>query len=585
MSDSETDSTTEDDIIENKAFPQQRFSPVMKHINSSDITYRPKPIKRIPETGKAGPNSPVGVSAGPQIVTDRPIPRPSSNGSNFQPTGAVFKAKTKQSRYLSTGSVQDNRHYEHDVLQRGESVSSLRAMQQMKIHNITMATGDEEKIIMSSNTESPFGNNQNSRGGAIMGKFSTRAPLKRQTVSTAPSILQQTLQTGAQGCRPVSTATIQIVASPQMAAMNQPVVSQNTVVPTFTTVGKPISASGLTATVLQNISQGNYSASTAIATVQPQTILPNTSAGPKNVGIVVQNVPASQYSMIIGSQAAVASPTVTKPPTLSAAGSGQLISTSLQTLVPSVTSQAAMPAQSVAQPTVLTNFILKPGQSGQSIQPALNSPLPPQSVSQTFNQTFQPTHFQYILPSIRMQNPAPGAKFQNHVIQMALPGTPVPQGSIQLAFAGNQANPTTQGMAQIQQVQVSPQQVHTPVQGGKIQLATGYKVVQSPIKQQPSPAASPQLNTAPQTIQVISQNAQTNKPTVTQYVALNHQSSGLIASPHPVQIQAAPGTQAVVSKHQNPQIQVLTLFDMFYKVLRYASLMESVISVDVVHFG
>ena len=41
VSDSDTDSQTEDDgLIENKAFPQQRFSPVMKAIGPADVTYR-----------------------------------------------------------------------------------------------------------------------------------------------------------------------------------------------------------------------------------------------------------------------------------------------------------------------------------------------------------------------------------------------------------------------------------------------------------------------------------------------------------------------------------------------------------------
>lgn len=510
VSDSETDSTPEDDIIENKAFPQQRFSPVMKPITSSDITYRPKPIKRIPDSGKPGPNSPVGVSPGHQSF-DRQIPRPSSNGSNFQPTGAVFKAKGKQSRYLSTGSVQDLRSSLFENMSsnlRGESVSSTRSInqQQMKIHNITMATGNEQKIIMSSNMETTFGS-QNGRGGPIIGKFSQRGPIKQQPqrqvapVSTGPSILQQTLQTGVQNSRPVTTTAIHIVPSPQQALLNQQYANKNSVIPTYTTTGKPISASVPSVSLQQNPVHGSFNTSMATANVQPQTILPNsTSAGLKNMGgtIVLQGIPASQYGMIIGSQP-VASPTVSKPPTLSVAGSTQYISNSLQNYVPSISASQgqATPTQTMAPPTVLTNFIIKPGQAGPTIQPALNSPSPGQQVTPNFNQHVQSTHVQYILPSIRMQAPPAGGKVQNHVIQMALPGTHLPQGSIQLTFAGNQNNAQAQSVQQVQQVQMSPQQVQT----GKIQIP-GFKVVPSPAKQQPSPAASPQLNTAPQTIQV-----------------------------------------------------------------------------------
>ena len=46
VSDSETDSQSEGEgLIENKAFPQQRFSPVQRPIPPSEITHRPKPIK------------------------------------------------------------------------------------------------------------------------------------------------------------------------------------------------------------------------------------------------------------------------------------------------------------------------------------------------------------------------------------------------------------------------------------------------------------------------------------------------------------------------------------------------------------
>ena len=51
VSDTETDSQSEDEaLIENKRFPQQRFSPVQKHVSGSDITHRPKPIKMKPES-------------------------------------------------------------------------------------------------------------------------------------------------------------------------------------------------------------------------------------------------------------------------------------------------------------------------------------------------------------------------------------------------------------------------------------------------------------------------------------------------------------------------------------------------------
>lgn len=540
----------------------------MKHLSPADIPHRPKPIKRVPDSGKLGPNSPVGALPIHQSFTDRQNPRPSSNGSNFQPTGAVFKAKGKQSRYLSTGSVQDLRSSLYDHMSgsvRGESVSSTRGISQqpMKIHNITMATGSEQKIIMSSNMETTLGNQNGRGGGSIIGKFSQHGPIKQQQpqrqvtpVSTVPSILQQTLQTGVQNSRPVATTALHIVPSPQQALLNQQYANRNSMASTFTTMDKPISAPIPSACLQQNPVQGNFNTSIATANVQPQTILPNvTSAGLKNVNgtFVLQGIQPSQYGMIIGSQA-VASPTISKPSTLSVAGSTQYITNSLQNYVPSISGSQnqgqATPTQTMAPPTVLTNFIIKPGQGGQTLQPALNSPSPGQQLTPNFNQPVQPTHVQYILPSLRMQPPQLGGKMQNHVIQMALPGTQLPQGSIQLTFTGNQNSAQNQSVQQLQQVQVSPQQVQT----GKIQIAQGFKVVPSPVKQQPSPSASPQLNTAPQAIQVISQNVNNKQQTLTQYVAVT-QSPGLLATPQ-VQLQSAPISQPIVSRQQNPHIQV-----------------------------
>ncbi|WAR06688.1 CIC-like protein, partial [Mya arenaria] len=291
--------------------------------------------------------------------------------------------------------------------------------------------------------------------------------------------------------------------------------------------------------------------STATTNVQQaQAILPNSSsAGLKNVGgtIVLQGIPASQYGMIIGSQP-LASPTVSKPTVLAVTGNNQYINTSLHNMVTSMQSSGqATPTYSMAPPTMLTNLIIKPGQGNQVLQPALNSPSPGQTVNHNFNQSIQPTHVQYILPSIRMQSPQPGTKIQNHVIQMALPGSQLPQGSIQLTFTGNQSNSPAHSMGQVQQLQVSPQQVQT----GKMQLPSGFKVVPSPIKQQPSPAASPQLNTTPQTIQVISQNMPNNKQTVAQYLV--NQSPGLLATSHQqLQIQPASISQGI---HQLPTVQ------------------------------
>ena len=98
VEDTDSDSQyDDDDMIENKSFPQQRFSPVMKPlVPGADITYRPKPIKMKPNDSPikaADPNqalksaSEVGGGGDNGIVGLKPA----SPRVAFQPKGAVFK--------------------------------------------------------------------------------------------------------------------------------------------------------------------------------------------------------------------------------------------------------------------------------------------------------------------------------------------------------------------------------------------------------------------------------------------------------------------------------------------------------------
>ncbi|XP_059163863.1 protein capicua homolog isoform X3 [Physella acuta] len=169
VSDSATESDNEDEgLIENKAFPQQRFSPVMKQVTQADLLH-PKPIK--PTSGSysssfsnpvvttsyvsnpvvttsyvsnpaattnyTNPTSSSGYANPPAtnsyanppatssgVYTNQPempslqsankealaLPRPSSTGSGFQPKGDVFqqaKPKSKLQRMMSVGSVEN----------------------------------------------------------------------------------------------------------------------------------------------------------------------------------------------------------------------------------------------------------------------------------------------------------------------------------------------------------------------------------------------------------------------------------------------------------------------------------------------
>lgn len=88
----ESDSESQSDLdhpIENRVFPQQRFSPVTSN-NSTEITCRPKPIKaRMPSTESAVKYNTAVTST----VSSYPYHSPvnPSGVSGFQPTGGAFK--------------------------------------------------------------------------------------------------------------------------------------------------------------------------------------------------------------------------------------------------------------------------------------------------------------------------------------------------------------------------------------------------------------------------------------------------------------------------------------------------------------
>lgn len=87
----ESDSESQSDLdhpIENRVFPQQRFSPVSN--NSTEITCRPKPIKaRMPSTESAVKYNTTVTSSVSAFPYHSPV-NP-SGVSGFQPTGGAFK--------------------------------------------------------------------------------------------------------------------------------------------------------------------------------------------------------------------------------------------------------------------------------------------------------------------------------------------------------------------------------------------------------------------------------------------------------------------------------------------------------------
>jgi len=79
---SDSDEHSDDETIENKVFPQQRFSPVTCPMHPAAL--RPRPIK-------------VGARTEETLVTATPAVRPSASTVAFQPHGEVFKARASQS--------------------------------------------------------------------------------------------------------------------------------------------------------------------------------------------------------------------------------------------------------------------------------------------------------------------------------------------------------------------------------------------------------------------------------------------------------------------------------------------------------
>ena len=75
--DSDSDEHSDDETLENKVFPQQRFSPVTGTMHPAAL--RPRPIK---------------VRAGTEValMTASSTVRPSNSTPAFQPHGEVFKA-------------------------------------------------------------------------------------------------------------------------------------------------------------------------------------------------------------------------------------------------------------------------------------------------------------------------------------------------------------------------------------------------------------------------------------------------------------------------------------------------------------
>ncbi|XP_061164260.1 protein capicua homolog isoform X1 [Saccostrea echinata] len=532
VSDSETDSQTEEDVPTenkiNKAFPQQRFSPSNQ---PTDIAFRPTPIKKLPE---GQPKVVQSSIPGAGLDLAEHIPRPSSVGSGFQPKGAVFRAKTAHSRMASTGSVLEGSHAKHDSTPRLCQQPPIK-VGNMKIHNITMTTQNQQ-LIVSTTTETVIGK-QNSKGQVINKVTKSKQRNNSQQVPIQPAVTPPLqYQT-----KPVTSSNVQLIAPNQTIATNM--VQNNMVMPTFSTMGKPITTPvPIASKPIVSMQQAHIATPTTLKAGVPniQQIQTSPNNGVKGMStIVLQNIPASQYTILntqnIGSPVAVTKAITTSVSTIQTNQVSGGFITTLRNIAPPQNHQS-QPSQTPT--TIYTNLVQLKSTNQTAATPSVLNAVNSQP-------GLQPTQIQYILPSVRLETPN-GGKVQN-LLQMALPGGQVQQ----LSFGGNQSqaplhSPLPPQMHQQHYpLQPSPQPVHT---GQKIQLApagSGIKI--SPVKfQGQGNLLQPQQQ---QQQIVLNATKQQGLPvTVTQYQIVNQPSplpTGAVATSH--QIPAVSLAQPIVS--------------------------------------
>lgn len=375
----------------------------------------------------------------------------------------------------------------------------------MKIHNVTMTTPDKQQIIVSSNVETTLAAKNGK--GPVLSKTTIKGPKgssrqgSTQLQPLSPnmpqqvhySVQQDVTQQSFQAVKLAVSSSVQLVTSSQSVATLSSQ-SSSRVAATYSTTCRPIPtpipiASKPTANALQANTTGQtvVRAATPGINLQSQTLIPAAqSPSPmKNVSaILLQSIPSSHYGMTLvnaptvnnnnnsGKAAAASSPSVHTT-------TGGFLTT-FRNLAPPHNTQNQAPQQTSQQPTAFQYAVLRTNQSG--VQPSVQSAPPAQlpvvtatpqaiTIGQTGVQPNQrPTQVQYILPSLTLQ---PGTGKLGSMLQMALPGTPVPQGNIQLTFPGTSQPP------------------HTPT--GKIQLASPMGIKMAGISPASTPSPAPAL--------------------------------------------------------------------------------------------
>ncbi|KAH9504295.1 hypothetical protein Btru_064562 [Bulinus truncatus] len=540
VSDSATESDNEEEgLIENKAFPQQRFSPV-----TQAEVHHPKPIKPMSSasstSGSSGTTPSISSNNNSynsnlsnegsgkhqrdlhsnlpslQAATKEALnlQRPSSAGLGFQPRGDIFQnasQKSKVQRMMSVGSA--------ETLSQGVSPGGLRPelkpsrsedtpdppkttslgfpshqsvenLGNMKIHNITVTQDERQQIVMSSNMQTTLGR----QDGPMLGKMTRTRGVRGQCVmkllrgsylhpqlpptsSHGSNILtsQQQVQPGSYIQITATTGTVHLMTGSQIILSNSST-SESSVSPTFATTVKPIS----TPVAIASKPLPGSPSPGATGAVKPA--MTNIQPAPSLQPLQQQGLKSNIGIVLQGNSFTTAVVNAGRFPVPTAIAPQNFMTATLRNVAPNQASsqhQVQQTTQIQPQTMFATGLIVKANPSSLTQQAASL-----QAVSFAPSQANQqPTHVRYILPSLQVQPAAQG----NKALQMALSGTTIQPANI-LAVASpapsGQASPIPPGKIQIHKVMTSqpqnsqPQQVAMLVQSPATFTSGGPQQVQ-----------------------------------------------------------------------------------------------------------
>ncbi|KAF8774863.1 Protein capicua like protein [Argiope bruennichi] len=431
VTESDTESQSDDEsLIENKAFPQQRFSPVMKHSSSVEVTHRPKPIKAHPCTTSQAPfsigsnnsnNSNHTLNSSGNGHFHRPLP----TASNFQPTGAVFKdvhsPKVHASDAFTAFSAEN---LKPSIIVTSEQGVNDKVSETSDMPLLVPKSPTVKESVVSTDVQSQALHNQTST-------IHDQAPGTRGGESAKPRI-QKTVQKLSRGSALPPLLTIPSINLNQTA-------NANTVQTNFVKSISPQTPSVSRHLQSLQIPSSSISIQSDKSKVQISPI--SASLIQTSQGFLVSNGSLAILSPPVSKNSATSprvSPALTSPEYLTATLKNLVIPASKQNGAPSTPQTPSTPVSQMASTTVLANLVLKTNAQMPS-QALLSSPtspgqfhLSPQLISRSGTQV------QYLVPSLTLQSPN-----MKSVMQMAVPA----QGSIQLGTPTSHASGVPPGLS------------------------------------------------------------------------------------------------------------------------------------------